>query len=107
MYAYGAASVKCAVCNTVTPVNQSTMTELPNQHGASTSNSGSGAGSSRPQQTVVIVNPPTLDAEGNEVRMQVLPLYPLFLYMFFDRHWTCSVLSMYMVPFESCCFCMA
>ena len=76
MYAFGAASVKCAVCNTVTPVNQSTMTELPNQHGPSTSNSGSGAGSSRPQksqQTVVIVNPPTLDADGNEVKMQDCP----------------------------------
>lgn len=76
MYAFGAASVKCAVCNTVTPVNQSTMTELPNQQGPSTSNSGSGAGSSRPQksqQTVVIVNPPTLDADGNEVKMQILP----------------------------------
>lgn len=75
MYAFGAASVKCAVCNTVTPVNQSTMTELPNQHGPSTSNSGSGAGSSRPQksqQTVVIVNPPTLDADGNEVEDYVV-----------------------------------
>ena len=83
MYAFGAASVKCAVCNTVTPVNQSTMTELPNQHGPSTSNSGSGAGSSRPQksqQTVVIVNPPTLDADGNEVKMQVLPCMLLCLY---------------------------
>lgn len=72
MYAFGAASVKCAVCNTVTPVNQSTVTELPRPQGPSNSNSGSGAGSSRPQesqQTVVVVNPPTLDAEGNEVRL--------------------------------------
>ena len=71
MYAYGAASVKCQVCNAVTPANQSTMTHQP---GPSNSNSGSGAASSRPQesqQTVVIVNPPTLDAEGNEVRLHV------------------------------------
>ena len=69
MYAFGAASVKCAVCNTVTPVNPSTVTELPAQQGPSASALGSGVSGSRPQknQTVVIVNPPTLDADGNEV----------------------------------------
>lgn len=82
MYAFGAASVKCAVCNTATPVNQSTMTELP-QQGPSNSTSGSGAGSSRPQesqQTVVVVNPPTLDAEGNEVRLHLFALQALLLH---------------------------
>ena len=68
MYAFGAASVKCAVCNTVTPVNQHSITSAPSQQGPS-GKADSGSGSSRPQQsqTVVIVNPPTLDADGNEV----------------------------------------
>lgn len=74
MYAFGAASVKCAVCNTVTPVNQSTMAEPPAHQGPSVSGTGTGAGSSRPQKTVVIVNPPTLDAEGNEVRWYIVTL---------------------------------
>lgn len=86
MYAFGAASVKCAVCNTVTPVNQSTVTELPQQQqGPSNSNSGSGASSSRPQesqQTVVVVNPPTLDAEGNEVRLHLFAWQHLLLHMY-------------------------
>ena len=79
MYAFGAASVKCQVCNAVTPANQSTVTHHP---GPSHSNSGSGAASSRPQesqQTVVVVNPPTLDAEGNEVRLRAFALQQLLL----------------------------
>ncbi len=71
MYAFGAASVKCAVCNTVTHVNHTTLTHPSAQQGPSNSSAGVSAGASpRPQQshqTVVIVNPPTLDAEGNEV----------------------------------------
>jgi len=71
MYAFGAASVKCAVCNTVTHVNHATLTHPSAQQGPSNSSAGVSAGASpRPQQshqTVVIVNPPTLDAEGNEV----------------------------------------
>ena len=71
MYAFGAASVKCAVCNTVTHVNYSLLTQPSAQQGPSSSSVGDSAGtSSRPQQshqTVVIVNPPTLDEEGNEV----------------------------------------
>lgn len=75
MYAFGAASVKCAVCNTVTPVNQQSITSAPSQQGQGLSNrADSGSGSSRPQQsqTVVIVNPPTLDADGNEVEDYVV-----------------------------------
>ena len=67
MYAYGAASVKCAVCQTVTPVNPSTMTQPPYQGPSSSAGSGAER-AQKPQQTVVIVNPPTLDADGNEVR---------------------------------------
>jgi len=71
MYAFGAASVKCAVCNTVTQVNHSPLTQPSAQQGPSSSSiGGSAGGSPRPQQsrqTVVIVNPPTLDEEGNEV----------------------------------------
>ena len=81
MYAFGAASVKCQVCNAVTPANQSTVTHQP---GPSNSNSGSGAASSRPQesqQTVVIVNPSTLDAEGNEVQLHMFALQQLALCM--------------------------
>lgn len=99
MYAFGAASVKCAVCNTVTPVNQSTMTQLPHQQGPSNSNSGSGPSSSgpqKPQQTVVIVNPPTLDADGNEVGMDDSNNLLLYLCMYMcmvDRCDACSVLA--------------
>ena len=69
MYAYGAASVKCAVCNTVTPVTPSTITSPPQQGGSSTAGSGQHQTS---QQTVVVVNPPTLDADGNEVEDYVV-----------------------------------
>ncbi|DBA92077.1 hypothetical protein WJX77_012306 [Trebouxia sp. C0004] len=76
MYAFGAASVKCAVCNTVTQVNHSPLTQPPAQHGPSSGSIGDSAGASRrPQQshqTVVIVNPPTLDEEGNEVEDYVV-----------------------------------
>lgn len=70
MYAFGAASVKCAVCNTVTRVNTGSVTHMPTQQGPSSSTGGSAGDSSKPQQsqqTVVIVNPPTLDEDGNEV----------------------------------------
>ena len=71
MYAFGAASVKCAVCNTVTHVNHTPLTQPSAQQGPPSSSAGVSAGvSPRPQQshqTVVIVNPPTLDEEGNEV----------------------------------------
>ena len=73
MYAYGAASVKCAVCQTVTPVNPDTMTQPPYQAPSSTAGSGAER-AQKSQQTVVIVNPPTLDADGNEVRLQSIDI---------------------------------
>ena len=55
MYAFGAQSVKCAVCNHVTPV-LGQPGGRPGQPGV-------------PQQQAVLVqNPPTLDDAGNEVR---------------------------------------
>ena len=57
-YAYGAQSVKCAVCNHVTATNQ----------GANLHRQGSGAPPPKPPtQTVVVENPSTLDEQGNEV----------------------------------------
>ena len=71
MYAYGAASVKCAVCQTVTPVNPSTTTHSP-YPGPSSSDANAAEHTQKSQQTVVIVNPPTLDADGNEVGHKML-----------------------------------
>ena len=71
MYAYGAASVKCAVCQTVTPVNPSTTTHSP-YPGPSSSDANAAEHTQKSQQTVVIVNPPTLDADGNEVSHKML-----------------------------------
>ena len=59
MYAHGAQSVKCAVCNHVTPVNAGLG-------GQSQPRALGGSAEKRPQ-AVVIQNPSTLDAEGNEV----------------------------------------
>jgi LSD1 subclass zinc finger protein len=63
MYAYGAASVKCAVCNTVTPV-QAGATPSPLRPG---SNANRPAANAASKQTVVVLNPSSVDAEGNEV----------------------------------------
>jgi LSD1 subclass zinc finger protein len=58
MYAFGAQSVKCAVCNHVTPV------------AASPGRAGQQGSSSKPaQQAVLVQNPPSLDDAGNEVRL--------------------------------------
>ncbi|KAK9844673.1 hypothetical protein WJX74_005358 [Apatococcus lobatus] len=57
MYAHGAQSVKCAVCNHVTPVGPG-----PGPQGRAHE----GSAEKRPQ-AVVIQNPTTLDADGNEV----------------------------------------
>ncbi len=67
MYAHGAQSVKCAVCNNVTPVGQSP--------GGQTGQGPSPSPSPRQKRTqmVVIENPPTLDSEGNEVKFALCP----------------------------------
>lgn len=60
-YAYGAQSVKCAVCNHVTPTDP-TSHNLNRQGSAPTN-----APPKPPTQTVVVENPATLDEHGNEV----------------------------------------
>lgn len=58
MFPQGAQSVKCSVCHYVSPVNASTIAEA------------AGAGQrpgAKPNATVVIENPPTIDDKGNEV----------------------------------------
>ena len=61
-YAYGAQSVKCAVCNHVTPTDPTSHTM--NRQGSAPSN----APPKPPIQTVVVENPATLDENGNEVK---------------------------------------
>ncbi|GAX74664.1 hypothetical protein CEUSTIGMA_g2112.t1 [Chlamydomonas eustigma] len=58
MYPDNASCVKCSVCHFVTPVNSS-----PGPAGQS----GASSSASRPNQTVVIENPPSLDEHGHEV----------------------------------------
>ena len=67
MYAHGAQSVKCAVCNHVTPVGPGLAPQARALEGSA---------EKRPQ-AVVIQNPSTLDAEGNEVSLKGR-LQPLF-----------------------------
>jgi len=65
MYAYGAQSVKCAVCNHVTPTDPSSHPSA-----AGMARQGSTAAQNPPKpptQTVVVENPATLDEQGNEV----------------------------------------
>ena len=61
MYAHGAASVKCAVCNTVTPVSEEGGAQGSRQQG------GPQTTGHKPNKTVVIVNPSAVDEDGNEV----------------------------------------
>jgi LSD1 subclass zinc finger protein len=87
MYPVGAQSVKCSVCHVVTPA-----ASPPNAAGPSGTAAGSGGpgaaanaaggGASRspapkPNQTVVVENPPTLDEQGNEVRSCTLAAHIL------------------------------
>ncbi len=60
MYPVSASCVKCSVCNFVTPVTS------PAAGGSGSQNGPSRAQESRPVQTVVIENPPSLDSHGNE-----------------------------------------
>lgn len=70
MYPLGAQSVKCSVCHFVTNVSQQA-----NWGGTSSAPAAAAATQQRPaaqpkaMQTVVVENPPTLDEQGNEVRM--------------------------------------
>lgn len=69
MYAYGAQSVKCAMCNNVTQVP---LVRLPNAPAtattaASSTNPSPVVAAPTPKTTVVVENPPSLDDEGNEV----------------------------------------
>jgi len=64
-YAYGAQSVKCAVCNHVTPTDPSSHPSA-----AGMARQGSTAAQNPPKpptQTVVVENPATLDEQGNVV----------------------------------------
>lgn len=66
MYAFGAQSVKCAVCNHVTPVAGGAA---PGRAGAGGQQQPGGGGGGKPaQQAVLVQNPPSLDEAGNEVR---------------------------------------
>ena len=67
MYAHGAQSVKCAVCNHVTPVQPSTVAPLHPATEAPAAQSGPSSSTGKATQTVVVENPPTLDEQGNEV----------------------------------------
>lgn len=73
MYAHGAQSVKCAVCQYVTAVSSSNMF----RHGQP----GSEVAPAPPStltQTVVIENPPSLDEHGNQVNPGPFPSPLLF-----------------------------
>lgn len=98
VYSFGARSVKCAVCNHVTPVPSSaaanvtntatttntqsmpyhqSMNQRPNhqsnqQQTAPTTTSVQS--SSKPVEAVLVENPPTLDESGNEVQNVALGL---------------------------------
>lgn len=73
MFPVGAQSVKCSVCHFVTPAPVGPPPPAPGPPGgAAPGPSGSGpahqpASTSKPTQTVVVENPPTLDDNGNEV----------------------------------------
>jgi len=62
MYAYGAQSVRCAMCNSVTQVQ--------NANGGFASREGPPVAPSR--QTVVVENPPSIDANGKQVSNVIL-----------------------------------
>ena len=75
MYPVGAQSVKCSVCHTVTQAS-ATPPSLANPGGGGGGGGGRGGGSgqpsrqpapAKPNQTVVVENPPTLDDQGHEV----------------------------------------
>ena len=62
-YAYGAQSVKCAVCQHVTPTQATNL----RRQGSSVQQP-----PKPPTQTVVVENPSTLDEQGNEVTLMNL-----------------------------------
>ena len=72
MFAYGASSVKCAMCNFVTPAAGQPGAVPPAGAGASASQ-GSAASSSSDaavptvRTTVVVENPPSVDDDGNHL----------------------------------------
>ena len=68
MYPLGAQSVKCSMCHAVTVVGQqSAWQPAAGQAGSSQQQ---GHMPKTPTQTVVVENPPTLDEQGNEVRLE-------------------------------------
>lgn len=70
MYVHGASSVKCAVCNFITSTSgQSGVVAPSGGDRASTSNTAvATAACSCPANTMVVIeNPPTIDADGNEL----------------------------------------
>lgn len=60
MYPLGAQSVKCSVCNFVTSATQGHAMQQPPPHEYARPQP-------KPNQTIVVENPPTLDDQGNEV----------------------------------------
>lgn len=72
MYAYGAQSVKCAMCNNVTQVPPVRLQNAQAAAATTAASSTSPAPTSTPpptaKTTVVVENPPSLDDEGNEVQ---------------------------------------
>lgn len=75
MYHLGAQSVKCSVCHAVTPAPPGGAAAPPPMNpmgppaAGPSGNPGTSqqASGSKPTQTVVVENPPTLDDDGNEV----------------------------------------
>lgn len=68
MYAYGAQSVKCAVCNHVTNVPQVQL-RLQDQTTSSIQPDSQSLATPASRTTVVVENPPSLDENGNEVKI--------------------------------------
>eukprot|EP00195_Chlamydomonas_chlamydogama_P007297 CAMPEP_0202902616 /NCGR_PEP_ID=MMETSP1392-20130828/16957_1 /ASSEMBLY_ACC=CAM_ASM_000868 /TAXON_ID=225041 /ORGANISM="Chlamydomonas chlamydogama, Strain SAG 11-48b" /LENGTH=80 /DNA_ID=CAMNT_0049589407 /DNA_START=629 /DNA_END=871 /DNA_ORIENTATION=- len=66
MYPVGAQSVKCSVCHCVTPVGAGPPPGAGPSH-AGAAGAAAGRAAAKPNQTVVVENPPTLDSQGNEV----------------------------------------
>ena len=68
MYAYGAQSVKCAVCNFVTHVPSCQLRFQAQASSPAPQETQLSNTSAAQRTTVVVENPPSIDDEGNEVR---------------------------------------
>ncbi|GFH22054.1 zinc-finger LSD1 protein [Haematococcus lacustris] len=70
MFPIGAQSVKCSVCHSVTPVPASQTQAMGGGHGGGgPSGLAPGPLHNRPNNTVVVENPPSLDEQGNPAHL--------------------------------------